>query len=84
MKKKRVINEKPTWAVHNRTFWLIVICGVVAFCALGARLFDLQVVQHDELEAKAIGQQTRDAVIKASRGTIYDTNGKVLAVSATT
>jgi stage V sporulation protein D (sporulation-specific penicillin-binding protein) len=84
VKKKRVITEKPTWAVHNRTFWLIVICGVAAFCALGARLFDLQVVQHDELEAKAIGQQTRDAVIKASRGTIYDANGKVLAISATT
>ena len=74
--------ERPTGTVQNRTFWLMMFCGIFAFAALGVNLFILQVRRHDEFEAKAINQQTREAVVRAARGTIYDRNGKILAVSA--
>ena len=76
-------NERPSGAVLNRTFGLLIICGIIAFGALGVKLFSLQVVRHDEFESKAINQQTRDSVVKAARGTIFDRNGKTLAFSAT-
>lgn len=37
----------------------------------------------DELQQRAYSQQLRDTTISAKRGTIYDTNGKTLAQSAT-
>ncbi len=42
----------------------------------------IQIHQGEELQKKAIEQQTRDRVINSKRGTIYDRNGKVLAMSA--
>ena len=41
----------------------------------------LQVVQHEKLENKAITQQTREISSTANRGTIYDANGDILAIS---
>ena len=41
----------------------------------------LQVVEHETLENKAISQQTREITSTANRGTIYDANGDVLAIS---
>lgn len=47
------------------------------------RLFQLSVIQGEALQQKAVDQQLMDTVINAKRGTIYDTNGKILAQSAT-
>jgi len=41
-------------------------------------------VQHDEYESKAIEQQTRDTLVSAARGKIFDRNGIPLAVSGST
>lgn len=49
---------------------------------LAARLYQIQIVQHDEYEAAAIAQQVRETTVSAARGTIYDRNGVVLAMSA--
>ena len=73
--------DKPAGIVKNRAFVLLVTCGIIAFLAVGFNLFKIQVLQHDKYEAAAISQQTRDSTVKASRGTIYDRNGKELAVS---
>ena len=45
------------------------------------KLWQLQVVQHEKLENKAITQQTREISSTANRGTIYDANGDILAIS---
>ncbi len=47
------------------------------------RLFYFGVFMGDELQQKAYSQQLNDTTISAKRGTIYDTNGKTLAQSAT-
>ena len=62
---------------------IMVLLGVAAFVVLFFKLYDIQINQHETLRATAINQQTDSTVISASRGTIYDTNGNVLAVSAT-
>ena len=69
--------------IRSRTAWLMLIFGVGTFLLLFWKLFDLQILQHEELESKAVSQQTRSSVITASRGTIYDRGGEVLAISTT-
>ena len=66
----------------RRTLFLLSVCGIAAFLVLAARLYQIQIVQHDEYEAAAIAQQVRETTVSAARGTIYDRNGVVLAMSA--
>ena len=47
-----------------------------------ARVFYLTIVRGEELSEKAETQQLKDTEITAMRGTIYDSNGNVLAQSA--
>ena len=79
-------SDAARWANHviyRRTLLVMAVLGVFAFAGLFARLYHLQVNRRDELRAKAVDQQTRSAVVTASRGTIYDRNQHVLAISAT-
>ena len=63
--------------------YVIFILLVLALLLLILKIFYWQVVRGDELRDKAIAQQTSRTVVNASRGTIYDRNGKALAESAT-
>ena len=62
---------------------VMAILGVLTFVVLFWKLYDLQINQHEAMQTRAVNQQTRSAVVTASRGTIYDRNGNTLAVSAT-
>jgi stage V sporulation protein D (sporulation-specific penicillin-binding protein) len=68
--------------IQTRSFVLMILMGVVMFVLLFFRLFDLQIIRHEELQSKAVNQQTRRTVVTASRGTIYDTAGNILAISS--
>ena len=68
--------------IQTRSFVLMILMGVVMFVLLFFRLFDLQITRHEELQSKAVNQQTRRTVVTASRGTIYDTAGNILAISS--
>jgi len=52
---------------------------LATFAVLGARLFWLQVIKHDELHRKAESQRTALVPVTASRGLIRDRNGIVIA-----
>lgn len=69
--------------LRQRTIVLCALFGVLAFVLLVGRLFVLQIIDHNDLQQKAVAQQTRATTITASRGTIYDRNGNILAISAT-
>lgn len=58
---------------------------VFAIMAIGliSRLFYLQIIMGSDLKQKAIAQQTTDEIVSPRRGTIFDRNGKALAVSIT-
>lgn len=59
---------------------LFVVAG--CFTLLAGKLGYLMIVNGDELKKQAMEDQSRDRLINAKRGTIYDRNGKVLAISA--
>ena len=63
---------------------LMLLLGVASFTVLFWKLYDLQINRHDELKAEAVSQQTDSMVISASRGTIYDKNGEIMAISYST
>ena len=62
----------------------MLLLGVASFTVLFWKLYDLQINRHDELKAEAVSQQTDSMVISASRGTIYDKNGEIMAISYST
>ena len=80
--KGRPRDGAPNRMMLRRTLFLRSVCGAAAFVVLAARLYYLQIVRHDELEARAIAQQVRETTVSAPRGTIYDAKGEVLAMSA--
>ena len=53
------------------------------FIVLFFKLYSLQITRHEELQSKAVSQQTRSSVVNADRGTIYDASGNILAISST-
>lgn len=82
-KRKSDAARRANQVVRSRTMLMMALLGVATFVVLFWKLYDLQVRQHDDLQEKAVAQQTRSTVITASRGTIYDRNGLPLALSAT-
>jgi len=65
-----------------RTMFLLAVCGIVAFVALAVRLYDVQIVNHSYFHARALSGQLRHSTISATRGTIFDASGQILAKSA--
>jgi len=59
----------------------ILTVMVLAFAAIGVRLFDLQARDRSHLVSLGLGQRVRTVTIPAERGNIFDRTGKVLAVS---
>ena len=85
-KHKRVIQQPDRRANRTilvRTLILLGVFGVAVFVPLFVRLWQLQIRDYDRYQGQAVEQQTADSVVAASRGTIYDRNGEVLAMSAT-
>ena len=82
-RRKSDAARRANQLVRSRTLLMMAILGVATFIALFIKLYSLQVVRHEDLESQAVKQQTLSTVVTASRGTIYDRNSHVLAVSAT-
>jgi stage V sporulation protein D (sporulation-specific penicillin-binding protein) len=81
-KKQSTASLRPNKTILRRTLVLMGVCGIAAFVALAVKLYQIQIVKHDYYEQLAVEQQTRESPVRAARGTIFDTNGKVLAMSA--
>ncbi len=82
-RKLREASKAANRTIFNRTLILMAVFGGLLFLALIAQLYRLQIVGHEDLEERAIRQQTSDLSVSALRGTIYDSNGNVLAISST-
>ncbi|MCI2056507.1 MAG: stage V sporulation protein D, partial [Oscillibacter sp.] len=82
-RRKSDAARRANQTIRSRTVLMMLLFGVTTFVLLFMKLYDLQIVQHEKLQQQAVAQQTRSAVVSASRGTIYDKNGNVLAISAT-
>ncbi len=81
--KKRRNENQANRMLFRRTIFLLTLFGVLAFIPVVGHMWNLQITRHEELEQKAIKQQTGTMAVTASRGTIYDSQGNVLAISST-
>ena len=82
-RRKSDAARRANQIIRCRTMLVMILLGVVTFVLLFWKLYDLQINRHEEMQERAVGQQTLKAVVTASRGTIYDRDGNVLAASAT-
>ena len=82
-RRKSDAARRANQVIRSRTMLVMILLGVVTFVLLFWKLYDLQINRHEEMQERAAGQQTLKAVVTASRGTIYDRNGNILAASAT-
>ena len=76
--------RQATRTVRSRTFWLMLVMGILLFVILFFQLYHLQIARHQEMQTRALDQQTRQTVVSAFRGTIYDRNGNVLVSNRAT
>ena len=83
-RRKSDAARRANQVIRGRTMLIMLILGVATFTVLFMKLYDLQINQHDHLKALAADQQTDSTVISASRGTIYDKNGEIMAISYAT
>jgi len=60
---------------------IVLIFGSLWVLAIAGRLYQLQVARYDHYAGKAERQQQRVVVLDPPRGTIYDAQGRELAVS---
>jgi len=82
------VRKKPQQNTRSRKtlkLRLLVFLGCVVFgfvCLVG-RFAYWQLFEGTELQKQAYAMQTRNRNIAPKRGTIYDSTGKILAISAT-
>jgi len=71
----------PKTSLRKRASYVFVAFFVL-FCILAVYILKINIVDGEKLRTGAIEQQTRDYQVSSARGTIYDRNGKALAVSS--
>ncbi|MCL1806272.1 MAG: penicillin-binding transpeptidase domain-containing protein [Oscillospiraceae bacterium] len=81
-RKPRPDKERYNRMILVRVLILTGIFGFAMFVPLSMKLYNVAITQHDELEQRAIDQATSSYPVTAGRGTIYDRNHNILAVSA--
>lgn len=81
---KSANNKFSTNLLAVKKFRIVLASLLIIFLLLLIRLIWLQFVQGPALNEKAYNQQTTDQIISTSRGTIYDSTGKTLAISTPT
>lgn len=77
------MSKGPTIKMKKSMIFVLCVIVFVGYTSVLLRLLFLQVLANDKYQKLAIDQQLRDATITAPRGTIYDTNMKAMAKSAT-
>ena len=86
-KKERLLRQQPDHRANRtiliRTLILMGIFGVAVFVPLFFQLWKIQIQDYDYYRGLVADQQTKDSTVEANRGTIYDSNGVPLALSAT-
>jgi len=66
---------------HKKRVTILLIMAIVGFFVVIGRLFYVQIIKGDYYQELAYKQQTKDRAVEASRGTIYDSEGNILAIS---
>ena len=81
-KTTAVTTRTPTRQMRKRATIAVLLVIVLFFTMNIVRLGELQLVQADDWQKRAVSQQLSDTVVTASRGTIYASDMQPLAESA--
>ena len=81
MPKRRIHNTKKSMQTMFSRFMLLVAFFIFWIGAIGVRLVYLQVNQHNSFRKKALSQRRDVVESKMLRGTIFDRNGRPVAMS---
>ena len=73
--------EKPEVGTNKRPLFLVGAFMLLMLALLAGRLFYLQIVSGGRNLQAANGNRTREQVVRAPRGMIYDRNNQVLATN---
>ena len=79
-RKKSNVNTTRPVPTRRIAFFSLFLCAIILL--LLGRIAWLQFIDGNRLKELASRQQTLNDVISPKRGTIYDANGKALAISA--
>ena len=80
--KKKKNKSFKTNTIKISRYRITMIIMFIIFALLAIRILWIQFISGSSLRESAYRQQTLNRIISPKRGTIYDSNGKVLATSA--
>lgn len=84
-KQQKVIYDRQTLAptddMFKRVISILAVVCLIILPYLLYKLADVQIVNHEKWQSRAISQQTRSVTLLPVRGTIYDANMNEVAVS---
>src|SRR6266853_269300 len=84
MPRRATANEAPRAETSHRRILFVAIALVLWMLAIGARLVQLQIHQHDNLASRARNQQLSSIETAPARGQVLDRQGRELARSLDT
>src|SRR5881392_2697820 len=84
MPRRAIAIEAPRTGISRRRALCVATGLLIWMFAIGARLVQLQVHQHDDLAARARGQQLSSIDTAPTRGQVLDRQGRELARSLDT
>ncbi len=77
----RQTNRRTRGGSTDYRLMVVSLALMVAWAAIGVRLFQVQVVRADELAAMGLDQRLTVKVLAADRGNIFDREGRELAIT---
>ncbi len=80
-RKREFLRFRGDTGHHYRILAVTVVLGIAAFIPVALQLYSLMVSQYDYYSMLALRNQTRTTAVTADRGTIYDRNMNILAIS---
>jgi len=80
-RKKDYFRIRADTGHHRRILAVMLVLGILAFIPIGGQLYSLMIENYEYYAKLALQNQTRTTTVTADRGSIYDRNMNILAVS---
>ncbi len=80
-KNKDFVRVRADTGQHRRILAVMAVLGLLAFVPVGCQLTNLMVNEYDYYSRLALRNQTRTTTVTADRGTVFDRNMNILAIS---
>lgn len=75
--------DKSTGSMKRRLFFVVFLAMLAVMCYISMVMYKVAVKESDKYQELANKQQFKTLTVAANRGSIYDSNGQVLAQSIT-